>query len=129
MSPNAVHPPGSGTTALHLAASLSRTDVVLLLLDQEGIDDSLRDSEGKTCLEVARGKETIRAIRGQFHRLIDSDSCLLMLHRRLKSASQRFVSFSSARLHRLLTKHTGAGGSRQAAVYPTDTTGEPLVPR
>ncbi|KAI9062281.1 hypothetical protein FKP32DRAFT_1629749 [Trametes sanguinea] len=63
ISPNAVWPPGSGTTALHLAASLSRTDVVNLLLDQEGIDDSLRDAHGKTPLEVAKGKETIRAIR------------------------------------------------------------------
>ncbi|EIW65347.1 uncharacterized protein TRAVEDRAFT_111458 [Trametes versicolor FP-101664 SS1] len=63
ISPNAVYPPGSGTTALHLAASLSRTDVVNLLLDAEGIDDSLRDANGKTALEVARGKETIRAIR------------------------------------------------------------------
>ncbi|KAI0770918.1 hypothetical protein BD413DRAFT_678945 [Trametes elegans] len=63
ISPNAVYPPGSGTTALHLAASLSRTDVVNLLLDQEGIDDSLRDSNGKTPLEVARGKDTVRAIR------------------------------------------------------------------
>lgn len=65
ISPNAVYPPGSGTTALHLAASLSRTDVVNLLLDTEGIDDSLRDANGKTALEVARGKETIRAIRGK----------------------------------------------------------------
>ena len=65
ISPNAVYPPGSGTTALHLAASLSRTDVVNLLLEQESIDDSLRDGQGKTCLEVARGKETIRAIRGK----------------------------------------------------------------
>ena len=64
ISPNAVYPPGSGTTALHLAASLSRTDVVTLLLEQEGIDDSLRDNHGKTCLEVAKGKDTIRAIRG-----------------------------------------------------------------
>ncbi|KAI0641225.1 Oxysterol-binding protein-domain-containing protein [Trametes meyenii] len=63
ISPNAVYPPGTGTTALHLAASLSRMDVVNLLLDQEGIDDSLRDSHGKTALEVARGKETIHAIR------------------------------------------------------------------
>ncbi|KAI0668755.1 Oxysterol-binding protein-domain-containing protein [Trametes maxima] len=63
ISPNAVYPPGTGTTALHLAASLSRTDVVNLLLDQEGIDDSLRDSHGRTALEVARGKETVRAIR------------------------------------------------------------------
>ncbi|KAI0757752.1 Oxysterol-binding protein-domain-containing protein [Daedaleopsis nitida] len=63
ISPNAVYPHGTGTTALHLAASLSRTDVVNLLLDQEGIDDSLRDHQGKTCLEVARGKDTSRAIR------------------------------------------------------------------
>ncbi|OBZ78590.1 Oxysterol-binding C2F12.05c [Grifola frondosa] len=63
ISPNAIYPPGSGTTALHLAASLSRTDVVNLLLDQEGIDDSLRDSHGRTCLEVAKDKVTIRAIR------------------------------------------------------------------
>ncbi|KAI0716160.1 Oxysterol-binding protein-domain-containing protein [Cerioporus squamosus] len=63
ISPNAVYPPGSGTTALHLAASLSRTDVVNLLLEQDGIDDSLRDSQGRTVLDVARGKDTIRAIR------------------------------------------------------------------
>ncbi|KAI0791876.1 Oxysterol-binding protein-domain-containing protein [Abortiporus biennis] len=63
ISPNAVHPPGSGTTALHLAASLARSDVVTLLLDQEGIDDTLRDSNGRTCLEVAKGKDTIHAIK------------------------------------------------------------------
>ena len=65
ISPNAVYPPGSGTTALHLAASLARDDVVNLLLEQEGIDDSLRDSEGRTALEVAKGKECIRAIKGK----------------------------------------------------------------
>ena len=41
ISPNGIHPPGSGTTPLHLAASLGRLDVVNLLLDQEAIDDSL----------------------------------------------------------------------------------------
>ncbi|KZT68485.1 hypothetical protein DAEQUDRAFT_727841 [Daedalea quercina L-15889] len=63
ISPNSVHPPGSGTTALHLAASVARVDVVNMLLDQEGIDDTLRDSQGRTCLDVAKGKETIRAIQ------------------------------------------------------------------
>ncbi|TFY74707.1 hypothetical protein EWM64_g9304, partial [Hericium alpestre] len=62
ISPNAVHPPGSGTTALHLAASLGRADVVNLLLDQEGIDDTLRDRDGKTCKDVARGKDVVRTI-------------------------------------------------------------------
>ncbi|EAU87124.1 oxysterol-binding protein [Coprinopsis cinerea okayama7 len=62
ISPNGVHPPGSGTTPLHLAASLGRLDAVNLLLEQENIDDSLRDSNGKTCRDVARNKEIVRAI-------------------------------------------------------------------
>ena len=64
ISPNGVHPPGSGTTPLHLAASLGRLDVVNLLLDQEAIDDSLRDNQGRTCRDVARGKDVVRAIDG-----------------------------------------------------------------
>ena len=64
ISPNGIHPPGSGTTPLHLAASLGRADVVNLLLEQEGIDDSLRDSLGKTCRDLARGKEVSRTIDG-----------------------------------------------------------------
>lgn len=67
VSPNSVHPPGSGQTALHLAASLARSDVVNLLLDQDGIDDTLRDNQGRTCLTVAKGKETIGAIKGTYH--------------------------------------------------------------
>lgn len=66
ISPNAVYPHGSGTTALHLAASIGRTDVVSLLLEQDGIDDTLRDSHGRTCKEVARGKEVQKAIRGGY---------------------------------------------------------------
>ncbi|OAX31816.1 hypothetical protein K503DRAFT_870474 [Rhizopogon vinicolor AM-OR11-026] len=62
ISPNGVHPPGSGTTPLHLAASLARTDVVSLLLDQPGIDDTLRDNNGKTCKDVAKGKELVQII-------------------------------------------------------------------
>ena len=64
ISPNGIHPPGSGTSPLHLAASLGRADVVNLLLEQEGIDDSLRDSLGKTCRDLARGKEVSRTIDG-----------------------------------------------------------------
>ncbi|KAI0089766.1 Oxysterol-binding protein-domain-containing protein [Irpex rosettiformis] len=63
ISPNAIYPSGSGTTALHLAASLPRMDVLLLLLEQEGIDDTIRDSQGRTCLEVAKGRDVIRAIK------------------------------------------------------------------
>ncbi|GBE78765.1 hypothetical protein SCP_0116570 [Sparassis crispa] len=63
ISPNSVYPPGSGTTALHLAASIARTDVVNLLLEQDNIDDSARDGNCRTCLEVAKGKDTVRAIQ------------------------------------------------------------------
>ncbi|KAF8505882.1 Oxysterol-binding protein-domain-containing protein [Russula emetica] len=64
ISPNAIHPPASGTTALHVAASLGRADVVNLLLEQEDIDDTLRDSNGKTCIDVARGKDVLSVING-----------------------------------------------------------------
>ncbi|VDB97082.1 unnamed protein product [Peniophora sp. CBMAI 1063] len=63
ISPNAIHPPESGTTALHLAASLGRVDVVTLLLEQEGIDDTLRDAQGKTVKDVAHGRDVQRAIQ------------------------------------------------------------------
>ncbi|KAK0212711.1 Oxysterol-binding protein-domain-containing protein [Desarmillaria ectypa] len=62
ISPNGVHPPGSGTTALHLASSLGRVDIVNLLLEQEGINDSLTDANGKTCTDVAKGRDVIRVI-------------------------------------------------------------------
>ncbi|KAJ7087915.1 Oxysterol-binding protein-domain-containing protein [Mycena belliarum] len=62
ISPNGVHPPGSGTTALHLATALGRADVVTLLLEQEAVDDTLRDREGRTARDVARGKDVVRII-------------------------------------------------------------------
>ena len=64
ISPNGIHPYGSGTTPLHLAASLGRIDVVNLLLEQENIDDSIRDSQGKTCRDIARGRDVSRIIDG-----------------------------------------------------------------
>jgi len=66
ISPNAVYPPESGTTPLHLAASEGRVDVVDLLLDQEGIDDSLLDTNGKSCEDVAKGTDVLNAIQGAY---------------------------------------------------------------
>jgi oxysterol-binding protein 1 len=37
---------------------------VNLLLDQENIDDTILDSQGRSCKDVAKGKEVIRAIEG-----------------------------------------------------------------
>lgn len=64
ISPNGVHPPGSGTTALHLAASLGRVDIVNFLLEQENIDDTRRNKQRLTCKDVAKGRDVIRAIDG-----------------------------------------------------------------
>lgn len=66
VSPNVVYPSESGTTPLHLAASEGRVDVVNLLLDQEGIDDSLLDANGKSCKDVAKGKDVVKAIQGSY---------------------------------------------------------------
>ncbi|KAG1737206.1 Oxysterol-binding protein-domain-containing protein [Suillus lakei] len=63
ISPNGVHPPGSGTTPLHLSASLGRADIVSVLLDQAGIDDTLRDNNRKTCKDVAKVKEVIQTLQ------------------------------------------------------------------
>ncbi|EJD53857.1 hypothetical protein AURDEDRAFT_157107 [Auricularia subglabra TFB-10046 SS5] len=78
INPNGVHPPGSGTTPLHLAAALARDDIVALLLEQPGIDDTLRDTQGKTCREVARGKDTIAVI--QHSRAVLDARYLSLLH-------------------------------------------------
>ncbi|KAG6906987.1 hypothetical protein DXG01_011063 [Tephrocybe rancida] len=63
ISPNGVHPPASGTTPLHLAASLGRLEIVQMLLEQEGIDDTLRDVHGRSVREVAKGKDVLKALQ------------------------------------------------------------------
>lgn len=70
ISPNAVYPRGSGTTGLHLAASIGRADVVHLLLEQDEIDDTLQDAQGRTCKDVGRGKDVHKAIRGRRFELV-----------------------------------------------------------
>ncbi|KAF9005365.1 hypothetical protein BDZ89DRAFT_584190 [Hymenopellis radicata] len=91
ISPNGIHPPSSGTTALHLAASLGRVDIVTLLLDQEAIDDSLLDANGKSCTDIAKGREIVRVIEGRNY---ISHVVLLRLVR-LARLSQRFLSFAT----------------------------------
>lgn len=92
VSPNGVNPPESGTTALHLAASLGRADIVNLFLETKGIDDTLRDKSGRNCRDVAKGKDVVRAIDGKSklilrysisNQLIDSHALLNATYRSL----------------------------------------------
>ena len=46
-----------GSTALHVASRLGRQEIVELLLCQENIDDTIRDKDGKTPLEIAKGRQ------------------------------------------------------------------------
>ena len=54
-----------GQTPLHLASSLGRPDVVMLLLSQPGIDDTLRDTHGRTPVEVAKGSDVATVLQGR----------------------------------------------------------------
>lgn len=67
ISPNAAYPPDSQVSPLHLAASLGRTDIVSLLLEQPEIDASVKDAQGRTVLDVAtkEAKEVIQGARAQ----------------------------------------------------------------
>ncbi|KAI0005129.1 Oxysterol-binding protein-domain-containing protein [Russula compacta] len=105
ISPNAIHPPASGTTALHLAASLGRTDVVNLLLEQEEIDDALRDSNGKTCIDVARGKDVLSVINDSRSLLTASYRSLLrtyILSPRIDPPPQALITLLSSPRARLI---------------------------
>jgi oxysterol-binding protein 1 len=46
-----------GCTALHVASRLGRQEIVELLLCQEEIDDTIKDKEGKSPLEIAKSRQ------------------------------------------------------------------------
>ncbi|CED83942.1 Oxysterol-binding protein [Phaffia rhodozyma] len=59
INPNKPH---IGTPALHLAAELGRADVVQLLLEQPIIDDTIKDDQDRTCMDVASTEEVVQVI-------------------------------------------------------------------
>lgn len=52
-----------GNTALHLAATLGRTPVVRMLLDQPGINDSITNYNGQTPLDLARTPDIFQQLQ------------------------------------------------------------------
>jgi len=52
-----------GSTPLHVAARLGKFEMVEYLMSrEEDIDDTIRDLEGKTCLDVAKSRQIINII-------------------------------------------------------------------
>lgn len=51
-----------GSTPLHVASRLGRYEIVEHLLSLDGIDDTLRDIEGKTCLDCAKNRQIANII-------------------------------------------------------------------
>ena len=99
ISPNGVHPPGSGTTALHLASSLGRTEIVNLLLEQLGIDDTLRDVNGNSCRDVARNKDVKKAIDGKSKIWVPPEDRTQVMFTRLAIFPERFLPVPPPDLH------------------------------
>ncbi|KAF5391163.1 hypothetical protein D9757_003103 [Collybiopsis confluens] len=93
ISPNGMHPLNSGTTPLHLAASLGRPDVVEVLLEQDGIDDTKRDSAGKRAEDIAKGKEVLRVIKDS--RAFLNASYQSLLHSYILTASNPASPYGS----------------------------------
>ncbi|KAF1947546.1 oxysterol binding protein 1 [Clathrospora elynae] len=52
-----------GNTPLHLAATLGRTPVVRMLLDQSGINDSITNYNGQTPLDLARTPDIFQLLQ------------------------------------------------------------------
>lgn len=52
-----------GNTALHLAAAMNRPSIVQLLLQQNGIDESVANYHGKTALDMAKSPEVYEQLQ------------------------------------------------------------------
>ncbi|PLW29728.1 hypothetical protein PCASD_15592 [Puccinia coronata f. sp. avenae] len=83
----------SGQTPLHIACSLSRADVVSLLLAHPQLDDSIRDHQSRTCLEVSKSAHIVKLVQAARDQL--SASFLALLSAYIASSQTSVVSSSS----------------------------------
>lgn len=67
-----------GNTALHLAALLGRSQVVCVLLGQEGINDSLPNQQGQLPIDLARNGDVVQQL--QVARALSIDTKINELH-------------------------------------------------
>ncbi|KAF9070162.1 Oxysterol-binding protein-domain-containing protein [Rhodocollybia butyracea] len=98
ISPNAIHPPGSGTTPLHVAAEMGKADIIGLLLEQ-GADDVTPDSQGRTVDDIVakNGAKDVQKV------IKDSRAFLSASYRSLLHSYTQSPSQSTTQLTKLLT--------------------------
>ncbi|CAE6470515.1 unnamed protein product [Rhizoctonia solani] len=63
ISPNMSCSADVGFTAIHLASSLGRIDILKLLIEQDGADDTLLDSRGRSVIDLAKDQKTVNFLR------------------------------------------------------------------
>jgi ankyrin repeat protein len=56
-----------GSTALHIASSMGRLDVVKLLLSKNEVNDGITDHKGKSAFDVAATAEVRVVLKGTFY--------------------------------------------------------------
>ncbi|SPO26277.1 related to SWH1 - Member of an oxysterol-binding protein family [Ustilago trichophora] len=90
-----------GNTALHIASASGRDDVVQLLLEQQDIDDSKRNNDGKDALAVAKTPEIAQHIQV-------SRAQLNLKYLDLLTAYEQDAPGADAKIHQLLDlpRHT-----------------------
>lgn len=84
-----------GNTPLHIASISGRDDVVQLLLEQQDIDDSKRNSDGKDPLEVAKSPQIAQQIQV-------SRAQLQVKYLELLTAYEQDLPGADAKIHHLL---------------------------
>ena len=65
MNPNSVNA-NDGSTALHVAVRLNRSEIVQFLLGLKDIDDTIKDIEGLTCVDYChKNKQLLKLFEGK----------------------------------------------------------------
>ncbi|KAJ1310654.1 hypothetical protein OPQ81_009183 [Rhizoctonia solani] len=102
ISPNMACAADPGFTAIHLASSLGRADILKVLIEQDGADDTILDTRGRSAMDLAKDQKTLNALRDSqetfrrgflsaLSRYIAAPSGTTLLHEAVKRRDQALV--------------------------------------
>ncbi|KDN39640.1 hypothetical protein RSAG8_08668, partial [Rhizoctonia solani AG-8 WAC10335] len=63
ISPNMSCATDPGFTAIHLASSLGRADILKVLLEQDAADDTIMDTRGRSAIDLTKDQKTLNVLR------------------------------------------------------------------